>query len=202
MSNKNKTIILIVSLLVVIALIIVVSKPAKTEAPRNVPETAIEQSVRAREALLNASFIMPDTKEGKVLVNGTAEFMRAGTTIRVQLEDVDAVSVNGANGMRSDSLAVLAISYGDTAPVRYLGLYAQQPDGTMTMQSIALIAENAEVTSITTQDLVGDDKEEYLVEVSYSVASADGVVESKKYYVVENGYFNLSKTETVEQGKD
>ena len=181
-------------------------------------QAKIEEATRAYylERLSASTILMPDTLRPVTLVEGVAEFEAAAgsashVTVRVASEaDVEVVQVPRADGtVRADVLAVFDISYGGSGVFRYLALF-EDTGAELSMKSISLLGDRVAVDGLSTQALTGVDGEEYLVTVDMRTRGADepmtneATVATKKLYVVENGAFNLAKTDSAlaEQGKN
>lgn len=178
----------------------------------------IEEATRAFyvDRLASATILMPDTLRPVTLEGGVALFEAApGSASKVSVRfasesDVEVVQVPRADGtIRVDVLAIFDVSYGGSGTFRYVSLF--EDTGTaLEMKSIALLGDRVVVDGISVQPLAGIDGEEYLATVDLRTRkpeepmTAEPSVASKKIYVVENGAFNLAKTDSAlaEQGKD
>lgn len=178
----------------------------------------IEEATRAfyADRLSSATILMPDTLRPVTLTDGVAEFEAApGSASKVSVRfasdaDVEVVQVPKADGtVRVDVLAVFDVSYGGSGTFRYVALF-EDTGAVLQMKSIALLGDRVVVDGISVQPLGGVDGEEYLATVDLRTRkpeepmAAEPTAASKKLYVVENGAFNLAKTDSAlaEQGKD
>jgi hypothetical protein len=178
----------------------------------------IEEATRAfyADRLASVTILMPDTLRPVTLAGGVAEFEAApGSASKVSVRfaadaDVEVVQVPKVDGtVRVDVLAVFDVSYGGSGTFRYVALF--EDTGTvLEMKSIALIGDRVVIGGISAQPLSGIDGEEYLATVDTLTRkpeepmTAEPTVPSKKLFVIENGAFNLAKTDSAlaEQGKN
>jgi hypothetical protein len=178
----------------------------------------IEEATRAfyADRLGSVTILMPDTLRPVTLAEGVAEFEAApGSASKVSVRfasevDVEVVQVPRADGtVRVDVLAVFDVSYGGSGTFRYVALF--EDTGTaLEMKSIALVGDRVLIDGISVKPLNGIDGEEYLATVDFRARNAEEpmaaepTVAAKKLFVIENGAFNLAKTDSAlaEQGKN
>lgn len=221
MTNTQRTWWIVAVAIILIVIVVLVTKD-KAQAPYVEPGTQT-QSAQQRLAsttvrLKSASLLMPDTLKEVTLVDGRVAVPATEggmSMVEVMLADMSGAYTRikdvhqGTAQARTDVLTVANISFGGTGLFSYLVLY-RDVGAELDMRSIALIGDRIILKDITIDDLAGEAGEEYIVTVEYldraegAPMASEPTVLKKKFFIVENGGFNLSKTDLdlVEEGKN